>query len=194
MEQKTQLVYKESNDHSKNSHSSRGNYLKFFTMIGASMVIMYFLTYLNSYQILDHARFSETRLFMTMIMGGAKMAIMLGFMIGMYKNNRANIAIFAGAGLLILLALWLVRSQTTVTGVDYMEAMIPYHSIAILTSERSRIEDQRVRELADEIIEAQRREIKEMEWLMEDIKSNGIAETEAEANARPVPDFSGSTE
>ena len=69
--------------------------------------------------------------------------------------------------------------------------MIPHHSIAILTSERANIEDQRVRELADEIIKAQRREIDEMKWLLDDIEANGHATSEAEANARPVPDFEG---
>lgn len=176
------------------NHNNQVSYLRFFAMIGTSMVIMFFLMYLNSFQILDHAWFSETRLFMTMIMGGAMMAIMLFFMLGMYKNSRANAAIFIGAGLMLLLAVWLVRSQITVTGVDYMEGMIPHHSIAILTSERAGIEDPRVRQLADEIIEAQRREIKEMEWLIEDIKANGVVETAEEANARPVPDFSGTPE
>ena len=176
------------------NHSKQGNYLRFFAMIVTSMVIMYFLMYLNSYQILDHARFSETRLFMTTIMGGAMMAIMLFFMLGMYKNSKANAGIFIGAALMLLLSVWLVRSQVTVDGVDYMEGMIPHHSIAILTSERARIEDLRVRELADEIIEAQRREIKEMEWLIEDIRTNGVAETQEEADARPVPEFSGTPE
>lgn len=170
------------------------SYLRFFAMIGTSMIIMYLLMYVNSYQILDHAWFSETRLFMTMIMGGAMMAIMLFFMLGMYKNNKVNTAIFISAALILLLSIWLVRSQITVDGVDYMEGMIPHHSIAILTSERAGIEDPRVRELADEIIEAQRREIKEMEWLIEDIRSNGVAETEEEASIRPVPDFSGTPE
>jgi uncharacterized protein (DUF305 family) len=163
-------------------------------MVGTSMVIMYFLMYLNSYQILDHAHFSETRLFMTTIMGGAMMAVMLSFMMGMYKNRKANAAILIGSGLLILLSVWLVRSQVTVTDVDYMEGMIPHHSIAILTSENAGIEDIRVRELADKIIEAQRREIREMEWLIEDIRENGLAETAEEANARPVPDFAGTPE
>lgn len=176
------------------NHSKKGNYLRFFAMIGTSMVIMYLLTYLNSYQIIDHAHFSETRLFMTTMMGGAMMGIMLSFMMGMYKNRKVNAAIFVGAGLMILLAVWLVRSQVTVTDVDYMEGMIPHHSIAILTSERTDIEDLRVRELADEIIEAQRREINEMEWLIEDIRDNGLAETEEEANARPVPEFSAAPE
>lgn len=177
----------------QNPHK-QGNYLKFFSMIGTSMIIMYFLMYLNSSQILDHAYFSETRLFMTTIMGGAMMAIMLFFMMGMYKNRKANFAILVGAGLMILLSVWLVRSQITVTDVDYMEGMIPHHSIAILTSENAGIEDIRVRELADGIIKAQRKEIKEMEWLIEDIRENGLASTQEEATARPVPDFSGTLE
>lgn len=71
-----------------------------------------------------------------------------------------------------------------------MKAMIPHHSIAILTSERAEITDARVQELAGEIVEAQRREIAEMEWLIDDIAENGEATTEEEAAARPVPDFS----
>ncbi len=155
------------------------------------MVAMFFLMYLNSYEILGHARFSETRLFMTLIMGAAMMVIMLGFMLGMYKRSTVNMAIFLGAGLLLLSAVALVRSQITVTGVDYMEGMIPHHSIAILTSERARIDDPRVRKLADEIIQAQHREIQEMEWLIADISAKGVAASQADADARPVPAFSG---
>jgi len=173
---------------------AHGSYIKFFTMIGTAMVAMFFLMYLNSYQILGHAWFSETRLFMTLIMGASMIVIMLTFMLGMYKRAKANVAIFAGAGILLLCALWLVRSQVTVSGVDYMEAMIPHHSIAIRTSERAGIKDPRVRELADEIIAAQRREIKEMEWLIADITANGPATSQAEAEARPVPTFSGRQE
>lgn len=170
----------------------KSNYGKFFAMIGTSMVLMFFLTYLNSFLILDHARFSETRLFMTLIMGSVMAVVMLGFMRKMYKNKQANFAIVVGAIVLFASALYLVRSQRTISGVDYMEAMIPHHSIAILTSERSQIVDPRVRELADKIIIAQRREIKEMDWLIEDIRENGYVTTEAESEQRPLPDFTGS--
>lgn len=160
-------------------------------MIGTSMVAMFFLMYLNSYQILDHAWFSETRVFMTLIMGGAMMGIMLGYMIGMYKDKQWNIAIFAGAALLILGGVFLVRSQITVDDVDYMEGMVPHHSIAILTSERADIDDLRVKDLAARIIESQRQEIREMEWLIRDIRENGIAATLPQARVRAVPDLSG---
>ena len=176
------------------NHPDKGNYLRFFAMIGTSTVLMFFLMYLHSYQLLDHAWFSETRLFMTLIMGASMTLVMLAFMLSMYKNSTVNKAIFGGAALFFALAVWLVRSQVTVTGTDYMEGMIPHHSIAILTSERAQIKDPRVRELANEIIKAQRREIKEMEWLIDDIEKNGVAQTMEEAARRPVPDFSGSGE
>lgn len=77
-----------------NQQNEIKNYIRFFTMIGVSFIVMFFLMYLHSYQILDHAWFSETRLFMALIMGAAMMVIMLGFMLGMYKNRQINIAIF----------------------------------------------------------------------------------------------------
>lgn len=74
------------------------------------------------------------------------------------------------------MALWLVRSQVTVSGESYMRAMIPHHSIAIMTSERAQIEDPRVRKLADEIVAAQRREIAEMRALIDDVDAGDVAE------------------
>lgn len=48
--------------------------------------------------------------------------------------------------------------------------MIPHHSIAILTSEQAEISDPRVKKLANDIIEAQRREIAEMKALIADLE------------------------
>lgn len=147
------------------------NYARFGAMIATSTVAMFGLMYLNTYQI-DHVSFSETRLYMALVMGATMAIIMLGFMLGMYSNPRVNIAIFAGSALVFAGALWLVRSQETVEDVSYMNAMIPHHSIAILTSERAQISDPRVRELADGIIEAQRQEITEMKALIEDLEGD----------------------
>ena len=57
-----------------------------------------------------------------------------------------------------------------------MKAMIPHHSIAIMTSERAHIRDPRVRALADGIIEAQVREIAEMKALIADLEANPPAD------------------
>jgi len=143
-------------------------YRNFILMIAVSATLMFCLMYLNTYQ-LSHVWFSQTRLFMTFIMAGSMTLVMLFFMRHMYKNKQANIAIVIGSIALMGLGFWLVRSQATVGDVAWLKAMIPHHSIAILTSERANITDPRVRKLADNIIDAQRREIKEMEVLISDI-------------------------
>lgn len=159
-------------------------YARFLAMIATSMLVMHGLTYVNSAEILGHAHFSQTRLYMTGLMGAAMAAVMLAFMGHMLTDRRRNAAILAGAALAFVLCLWLVRSQATVGDVAYMRAMIPHHSIAILTSTRAGIRDPRVRELADGITRAQRREIGEMEWLIDDIGRNGAVTDPA---TRPVP-------
>lgn len=146
------------------------SYLRFFGMIATAIVVMFGLTYLESYAIYEHATFSETRTYMAFLMGAAMVLIMLGFMWGMYKNTVANIAIVIGGIIGFAVALYLVRSQILVDQVSYMRAMIPHHSIAIMTSERADIRDPRVRKLAAEIIEAQRREIAEMKYLIRDLE------------------------
>ena len=111
--------------------------------------------------------------------------IMMVFMWGMFSDRRLNFAIVAGAIGTGVGALVLFRSKALVDDRAYMKGMIPHHSIAILTSERADIDDVRVQQLASEIIEAQRREIKEMEWLINNINKHGITSTEAEAPASP---------
>lgn len=144
-------------------------YARFGAMIATSTAAMLGLMYLNTYQ-LDHVFFSETRTYMALVMGAAMASIMLAFMLHMHTNRRVNVGIFVGSAVVFSIALWLVRSQVTVDDVSYMKAMIPHHSIAILTSERARLSDPRVRKLADEIIESQRREIDEMKALIEDLQ------------------------
>lgn len=146
-------------------------YIKFGLMILTSTIVMYGLMYLNTYE-LGHVTFSETRVYMAIMMGGFMALIMLLFMLNMYKKKAINLAIIGGSIVVIALTLFLVRSQATVDDTSWMKAMIPHHSIAILTSERAKIEDPRVQELADQIIEAQKKEIDEMKALIKDLEEN----------------------
>ncbi|HYH71232.1 MAG TPA: DUF305 domain-containing protein, partial [Methyloceanibacter sp.] len=116
------------------------SYVRFGAMIVTSTIVMFILMYLNTYA-LEHVYFSETRAYMALVMGATMAVIMLAFMLGMYKNTALNIAIFVGSILVFAGALYLVRSQVTVDQVSYMKAMIPHHSIAIMTSERADIRD-----------------------------------------------------
>ena len=172
------------------SHERR-MYLRFGLMIATSTLVMFVLTYTNAFAY-DHVRWSEERLYMALLMGGAMALVMLAFMRSMmYKSRTLNIVVVAAAVLLGGTALYLSRSQVLVDDQAYLKGMIPHHSIAILTSERADIDDIRVRELADGITAAQRKEIKEMDWLIDDIGQNGPATTEEEAQQRPVPEFEG---
>ena len=144
------------------------SYARFAAMILASTIVMFGLMYLNTYA-LDHVFFSQTRAWMALVMGAAMAVVMLAFMWRMYPRRGANLAILAASMVVFGVALWLVRSQASVTDTAYMKAMIPHHSIAILTSERAHIRDARVRRLADGIIAAQRREIGEMQALIEQL-------------------------
>ena len=144
------------------------SYTRFAAMIATSTVVMFALMYLNTYAI-DHIFYSQTRMWMAFVMGATMGVVMMAFMWSKYENRLLNAGIVAGSVIVFAAALWLVRSQATVDDVSYMKAMIPHHSIAILTSERAHIRDQRVRKLADAIIETQVREIKEMKALIADL-------------------------
>lgn len=140
-------------------------YKRFAAMIATSTVVMFVLMYLNTYA-WPHVFFSETRTYMAILMGATMAVIMMGYMFAMYPNRTVNIGIFVVSALVFALSLWLVRSQATVGQSSYMKAMIPHHSIAIMTSKRAQITDPRVRKLAHEIILAQEREIAEMRYLI----------------------------
>ena len=153
---------------------------RFVAMIATSTVVMFFLMYQLVYS-LDHALFSLNRLMASLIMGCVMAVIMLGSMWSMYEGRRAKVAIVAAAAVLGALLLYMNRAQTLVDDTTFMRAMIPHHSIAINNARKARISDPRVRELADEIIASQVREIAEMKLLIADIERNG------ERADRPLP-------
>jgi len=128
---------------------------------------MYVVMYFNTYE-LDHAYFSWMRLFMTMMSTAVMAVVMLGFMRRMYRDRLMNLTVVAAAVVLFGAGLWLVRTQATIGDRQWMEAMIPHHSIAVLTSERARLSDPRVKDLAQRIIDAQLAEIAEMKQYLQD--------------------------
>lgn len=161
-------------------------YARFAVMILASTVLMYGLMYLNTFAP-EHVWFSQTRMWMAVLMGAAMAMLMLGFMWRMYPDRTANWTILGLAVAAFAVSLFLVRSQALVDDRAYMEAMIPHHSIAVLTSSRAHIRDPRVRELADGIIEAQLREIGEMERLIADLRAHPVPAGAPDLPLRMIP-------
>lgn len=167
---------------------SGGMYIRFGAMILTAVVVMYFVMFAGSWE-WSHIRLSESRIFMALTMGGTMVLIMLGWMLNMYKNTKMNIAIIVAGVVLIGGGVALDRSQITVDDTAFMQGMIPHHSLAITRSERAQIQDFRVCQLAVDISEAQKREIREMDWLINDIAENGVAATAEQAADRPVPTY-----
>ncbi|UDY24011.1 DUF305 domain-containing protein [Nocardioides sp. Kera G14] len=177
----------------QHSGHQRGMYLRFGAMLLTAMVVMYAAMFAGTYQ-WSHVRLSESRIFMALTMGGAMGIVMLAWMWKMYSNTKVNVAVVIASLLLLAAGVALDRSQVLVGDTGYMKSMIPHHSLAITRSERAHLDDVRVCELAQEISKSQREEILEMDWLIDDIKRNGAAESAADAEARPVPDFSRAAE
>ncbi|MEO6289551.1 MAG: DUF305 domain-containing protein [Ginsengibacter sp.] len=138
------------------------SYRKFTIMMAVSFVIMYIVMFLNVIEI-KHYHTSLTRIYMTLLMISAMAVVMMLMMGKMYPNKQINTGIIVGGVLVFILVLAGLRSQTPIGDVQYMKAMIPHHSSAILTSERANIKDPEVKKLAEDIIKAQRKEIAEME-------------------------------
>ena len=145
---------------------------RFAGMIATSTVIMFFLMYQLVYSF-DHATFSVNRLVASLLMGCVMSVVMLGFMWSMYQGTGTKIAVVVVAALLGVILLAANRGQSLIDDTRFMESMIPHHSIAVNSARKASISDPRVRELADQIIESQVREIAEMKLLIADIEHNG---------------------
>ena len=155
-----------------NSESTKhnGSYTKFILMLACSFIAMYITMYLNTYKI-DHIYFSLTRFYMSCLGICTMAVIMLLFMLKMYKSKTKNAAILIGSLVIFCTSLYLVRAQKPIGDVLWMKAMIPHHSIAILTSGRADIKDPEVKKLADDIIKAQEKEIGEMKAMIKRLEA-----------------------
>jgi hypothetical protein len=156
---------------------------RFAGMIATSTFIMFFLMYQLIYTF-DHAKFSVNRLIASLVMACVMTAVMLAFMWSMYRGKGTKVAVLGSAIALGLILLSVNRAQAVVGDVTFMKSMIPHHSIAINSSRKANISDPRVRELADEIIEAQVREMAIMQALLDDIAENGEQGTGEELTPR----------
>jgi hypothetical protein len=162
----------EDNDRQTRMNMTMG-YGRFAAMVATSTVVMFILMYQATY-LLAHVEYSQSRMWMAVVMGAVMGVIMLGFMWSMYRSMKTNLAVLAACVVVFGVSLWLVRSQETVGDISYMKAMIPHHSMAILTSERAQIRDPEVRLLADRIIDSQVREIREMKRLIAQLEANPV--------------------
>lgn len=157
-----------------NNQSSTDNMKSMsYKTFGITMLISFFIMYIIMFLNIDkvaHYHTSLTRIYMALLMV-APMAIVMMLMMGkMYPNKKANTLIMMAGVVVFILVLIGLRTQTPIGDVQYMKAMIPHHSSAILVSQNANIKDPEVKKLSLEIIKAQEKEIAEMEALIEKLK------------------------
>lgn len=148
------------------------SWIKFWAMIAVSTTAMFFFMYQLVYSF-DHVLFSVNRLVASLVMGCVMTIVMLSFMWPMYRGTKTKIIILVIAFLIGVVLLFANRRQFFIDDVHFMKSMIPHHSIAINNARKAEISDPRVRELADQIIKSQVREIAEMKLLLDDIDRKG---------------------
>jgi len=141
------------------------SYKTFGLMLSLSFFIMYSVMFLNVDDV-SHIYLSITRTYMTLLMIAPMAVLMLSLMPMMYKNRGLNRIIYFSAVAIFILSLWMLRAQAVVSDSQYMRAMIPHHSSAILTSSHADITDPELKKLSLSIIASQEREIQQMQAIL----------------------------
>lgn len=140
-------------------------------MMAVSFVIMYAVMFLNA-DLFDHVMLSTTRTYMTILMVAPMAVSMLLFMWGMYENKKVNFMILGAAVILFIATLAMLRNQTLIADVQWMKAMIPHHSSAIMVSQKAHLKDPEAQQLAKDIIEAQKKEIAQMKAMIKRLEES----------------------
>ncbi|SFB09430.1 DUF305 domain-containing protein [Algoriphagus aquimarinus] len=146
------------------------SYVKFAAMMAVSFVIMYAVMFLNA-DLFEHVMLSTTRTYMTILMIAPMAISMMLFMWGMYENKKANYMILASAVIIFIGTLTMLRNQTMIADVQWMKAMIPHHSSAIMVSQKAHLQDPEAQKLAQDIIEAQKKEIAQMNEMIKRLEA-----------------------
>lgn len=142
------------------------SYQQFAVMMVISFFIMYIVTFLNIDDV-SHYHTSLTRIYMALMMV-APMAVVMMLMMGkMYPSRKTNTGILLAGVVVFIVALAGLRTQTPIGDVQYMKAMIPHHSSAIMVSKHANIKDPEVKMLSEQIIQSQEKEISEMNQMIE---------------------------
>lgn len=144
------------------------SYKAFSLMMIVSFIIMYGIMFLNVDEA-NHIYLSITRTYMALLMVSLMAVVMMLMMGKMYPNRKINTGIIIGSIFIFALVLAGLRTQTPIGDVQYMKAMIPHHSSAIMVSKHANIKDPEVKKLSEGIIASQEKEIAEMKALLEKI-------------------------
>jgi len=140
-------------------------YSLWFMMIGSFIIQMLVMSLImtNSY---NNITFSIGKFYMSIIM-----ALLMGLLeVLMYDIHMRVISLYYYLSMffMVYLFIYLYRNQLYIEDKDYLEEMIEHHSMAILTSDEilQKTKSERVKKLAENIIDVQEKEIDYMKELL----------------------------
>jgi len=146
------------------SHAG-GHYRNFLIELVFDFIVMYLAMY-SMIASLNHFRFNLNNIYMTLIMLAPMALVMLVTMRSMFPSKRANILLAGGAVIAFVIGFMGMRTQAGAGDKELLRAMIPHHSGAILMCEEASLSDPEVIQLCKNIVEAQKREISQMEGIL----------------------------
>lgn len=146
--------------------SRTSGYGKLFLALGLSLIVMFPLTMAFVAQ-WSHFHLNLSNFYMAMAMVAPMGLIMLGVMRGMFPNPRLNLGLVIGFIALFALGIWLGRTEAFVGNDQFLRAMIPHHSRAILVCQNANITDPQIAQLCDQIVSSQQEEIDTMTRMLE---------------------------
>lgn len=158
--------HKADRDTKHNSHSGEHKpYVGLLVSLIISFIVMYAIMYAMADR-WNNVYVNLSNVYMTGLMAGSMLPIMLATMSGMFKNRKTNIALWAVSVVLLGLFWVLLRYEAGVGDRQFIRAMIPHHAAAIQMCQESSLTDPRVIKLCEGIVEAQEREIAELKALL----------------------------
>ena len=161
------------NEQHKDKHDPpTGNhqpYTTLFLSLGISFIVMYAIMYSMADR-WANVYINLSNVYMTGLMAGSMVPIMLLTMPDMFKRKNMNAVLWAGTAVVLALCWFLLRAEAGVGDRQFLRAMIPHHSAAVQMAGESSLSDPRVRKLAEKIIASQEREIDEMKAFLAEKK------------------------
>lgn len=155
-------------DHSREGHSGGGTYARFAVELAVDFVIMYVVMYTMIASLSDFY-LNLNNVYMTLMMVAPMAIVMLVSMRSMFPSREANLAIMGVAAAVFAASFYGMRAQAAIDDEEFLRAMIPHHSGAVLMCEQASLKDPEIIELCGQIVPAQQEEIAAMKAILERI-------------------------
>jgi uncharacterized protein (DUF305 family) len=147
--------------HAHDAHRSSANYLRLGGELAFDFAVMYLAMY-TMIATLEHFRFNLNNVYMTLMMVSPMAIVMVWSMRSMFPSRRVNLSIVAAAVAVFIASFAAMRTQAAVGDGEFLRAMIPHHSGAILMCEKAKLNDPEIVALCRDIVQSQAKEIEQM--------------------------------